>query len=407
MNYKIIAPQRIECSVKLPASKSIINRVLIINALAHKRASLVDTDLCDDCQVMQHCLTAPVNTINVGAAGTAMRFLTAFFAAQNGRHVIIDGNTRMKQRPIGTLVDALRQMGACIEYVGKTGFPPIKITGKQLTGGNINISGEVSSQFISALLMIAPTAGGMTLNIDGEMISSPYIDMTISVMKNYGIETRQEGKTIVVPAGDYTSCAMPIEGDWSAAAFWYALQALLPQSTIILNGLNDNSIQGDSAIATMMKTLGVETKFEPRHAILSSSTSALPAQISADMTATPDLVQPVAVTLCLLRIPFMLTGLKSLKIKETDRIEGLKQQLSILGYNVHCNDSSIAYDGNHTEPAGDVTVDSMGDHRMAMAMALASTRLKCLTISNAQVVTKSYPRFWEHLKNAGFKIEET
>ena len=385
-----------------------------------------------------------VTRINVGGAGTAMRFLTAFFAVQEGLMVVLDGDERMRQRPIAVLVDALRHMGAEIDYMGSEGYPPLRITGKHLTAGAITINPGVSSQYISALLMIAPLAGGMTLHLDGEPVSLPYIDMTLSLMRYHGIEARRDEHVIMVPAGHYTSKPPRIEGDWSAAAFWLALQALLPQSSITLQGLICDSVQGDSAIQEIMEPLGVavekakgietQTFFQDDDELLCDDIEAmwqalaatghtpsrplcyrggaeadvlmlsaraeagvLPEHYHRDMTATPDLVPILAVTLCLLRVPFTLVGLQTLRIKESDRVEALRQELSKLGYKVECDVSTMSYDGNHSASAGDVTLDPHGDHRMVLALALAATRHPGITIKNAEVVTKSYPNFWKQL----------
>ncbi|MBQ2563583.1 MAG: 3-phosphoshikimate 1-carboxyvinyltransferase [Muribaculaceae bacterium] len=437
MDIRLTLPASVECQVTLPASKSIANRSLIINALAASSSSC-------PAPVVSRQEHDIVTGINVGGAGTAMRFLTAFFAVQDGLMVVLDGDERMRQRPIAVLVDALRHMGAEINYMGSEGYPPLRITGKHLTAGAITINPGVSSQYISALLMIAPLAGGMTLHLDGDPVSLPYIDMTLSMMRYHGIEARRDEHAIMVPAGHYTSKPPRIEGDWSAAAFWLALQALLPQSSITLQGLSCDSVQGDSAIQEIMAPLGVavekakgietQTFFQDDDEFLCDDIEAmwqalaatghtpsrplcyrggaeadvlmlsaraeagvLPGHYHRDMTATPDLVPILAVTLCLLRVPFTLVGLQTLRIKESDRVEALRQELSKLGYKVECDVSTMSYDGNHSTPAGDVTLDPHGDHRMVLALALAATRHPGITIKNAEVVTKSYPNFWQQL----------
>ena len=438
MDIRLTLPASVECRVTLPASKSIANRSLVINALAASSSSC-------PAPVVSRPEHDIVTRINVGGAGTAMRFLTAFFAVQEGLMVVLDGDERMRQRPIAVLVDALRHMGAEIDYMGREGYPPLRITGKHLTAGTVIINPGVSSQYISALLMIAPLAGGMTLHLDGEPVSLPYIDMTLSLMRYHGIEARRDEHAIMVPAGHYTSKPPRIEGDWSAAAFWLALQALLPQSRITLQGLNCHSVQGDSAIQEIMEPLGVavekakgietQTFFQDDDELLCDDIEAmwqalvatqghtpsrplcyrggaeadvlmlsaraeagvLPEHYHRDMTATPDLVPILAVTLCLLRVPFTLVGLQTLRIKESDRVEALRQELSKLGYKVECDVSTMSYDGNHSAPAGDVTLDPHGDHRMVLALALAATRHPGITIKNAEVVTKSYPNFWQQL----------
>lgn len=408
MNCKVKIPNTLDFQVGLPVSKSLVARKLIINALAHdnKKSTTMRIDhdvvFCDDSKVMETALKSKSDYINVGDTGTAMRFLTAFFACCENRTVTLDGSERMRQRPIGLLVDTLRQMGANINYLGNEGFPPLKITGKKLNGGSISIRADVSSQFVSALLMIAPLTGGMTLTLEGEVVSRPYIDMTINLMRLYGIEVHESVKsptTIMVPAGHYAHFPLEIEGDWSAASYWFALKALLPQSHLVLSPLTNNSLQGDRAIVEMMEPLGVRAMFDENGtvALFTNKASDAPTFYERDMAATPDLVPTLAVTLCLLRIPFILTGVATLHIKESDRVEALRVELAKLGYRVECEQSTMSYDGNHTEPPHDVLIDPHGDHRIAMAMSLAATRHHGITIKDAEVVTKSYPNWWEAL----------
>lgn len=266
MDLSVEIPQVIDFNVVLPASKSITARALIITALATGDQDIAcDHACCDDTAIMAKALSSHDNFINVEGAGTAMRFLTAFFACQQGRTVTLDGDNRMRLRPIGPLVDALRLLGASIDYLGQEGCPPLMITGRQLHGGNITMRGDVSSQFISALLMIAPLAGGITLIIEGDIVSRPYIDMTMALMRQHGINVQQSAEpqvAITVPAGCYAITPLDIEGDWSAASYWFALKALLPQSRITLSPLHAGSLQGDSAIVDMMKPLGVAARFE-------------------------------------------------------------------------------------------------------------------------------------------------
>lgn len=426
MEYSLTLPARVERQVTLPVSKSISNRAMIIAALAvcgleeesgnsRSKELLSDDCLCDDIVVMWQALwgegsscdvsrkVAPCphvsrarQYINIHGAGTAMRFLTAYFAIQDGRVVTLDGDDRMRERPIGVLVEALRRMGGEIAYLGREGYPPLCINGRRLSGGSLCIDGGVSSQYASALLMIAPMAGGMTLTLEGEVVSLPYIDMTVELMRRHGIAAHREGNTITVPSGHYTSEPLPIEGDWSAAAFWFALQVLLPQSSITLRGLRHDSLQGDSAIVELMSPLGVDATFGCDTVTLSTNVVSLPKFYERNMAANPDLVPTLAVTLCLLRVPFRLTGLQTLRIKESDRVEALRQELLRLGYKVECDDRNMCYNGNYTA-TGEVALDPHGDHRMAMALALAATRHPGIIIVDAEVVTKSYPHFWEEL----------
>ena len=409
MDCKVEIPSEIDKDVALPLSKSIVARALIINALTRGADQSANVPCCDDSEVLIDALASDDDRIDVGAAGTAMRFLTAYFACQEGRTVTLDGTERMQHRPIGPLVDALRQMGASIEYLGNYGCPPLKIEGSKLHGGSLTMCGDVSSQFVSALLMISPVVGGITLTLEGEIVSRPYVDMTISLMRRRGIEVRfgsmgtrlASSTTIIVPAGHYVPIPINIEGDWSAASYWFALTALLPQSHISLSPLHQDSIQGDSAIVEMMAPLGVATSFlEDDKVVLSSDEeNLLPAFYERDMAATPDLVPTLAVTLCLLRVPYVLTGVATLRIKESDRPEALREELAKLGYGIDVCDNSLSYNGNYHEIDGEVTLYSHNDHRLAMALSLAATRHK-LVMKNAEVVSKSYPGWWEQLINA-------
>jgi len=406
MNYLITAPSAIDCHINLPASKSITNRAMIINALAHSVLDCSDDQLCDDCRRMRNALTTGQQHINVDASATAMRFLTAYFATQQGRKVVIDGNSRLRQRPIAPLVDALRSMGASINYNGHDGLPPVTVKGRRLKAQNVHVDARLSSQFVSALLLIAPVVGGFTLHIDGGIVSRPYIDMTLCMMRRHGINVECRGNCMVVPQGFYSNLEADIEGDWSAAAHWLALTALLPQSAISLSQLSPDSMQGDRAIVELMRPLGVVAQGQQHCVTLRcESGHPLPASFERDMTATPDLVPVVAVTLCMLNVPFRLTGLQSLRIKESDRIMALKQQLARLGYQLEETASTLACDGCCNPPQGTVVLDTCGDHRMAMALTLAATR-HSISINDAQVVAKSYPQFWQHIHSAGFNIQE-
>lgn len=405
MDCRVEIPSMIDKEVLLPLSKSIVARVLIINALTRGADLPANVPCCDDSEVLIEALASDDDHIDVGAAGTAMRFLTTYYACQEGRTVTLDGTERMRQRPVGPLVDALRQIGASIEYLGDEGRPPLKIEGRKLHGGALTMRGDVSSQFVSALLMIAPVVGGITLTLEGEIVSRPYIDMTISLMRCQGIEVRFDSMasstTILVPAGHYVPTPIIIEGDWSAASYWFALKALLPQSHISLSPLHQDSIQGDRTVVEMMAPLGVAARFlEDDEVVLSSDEeNLLPDFYERDMAATPDLVPTLVVTLCLLRVPFTLTGVATLRLKESDRLESLREELSQLGYSIDVNYSSLSYNGNYTEIEGEVTLSPHGDHRLAMALSLAATRHK-IVIKNAEVVNKSYPGWWEQLINA-------
>ncbi|MCI6748930.1 MAG: 3-phosphoshikimate 1-carboxyvinyltransferase [Bacteroidales bacterium] len=409
MNYRIIAPRRIEGEIDLPASKSISNRVLLLNALCATPGRLSNLAQCDDTDAVLSALAQPdASEVNIGAAGTAMRFLTAYFATREGREVVIDGTERMRQRPIGVLVDALRQLGADIEYVEAEGYPPLKITGTRLHGGALTVSGSVSSQYITAILLIAPVIGGITLTIEGEIISRPYIDMTLALMARYGVKAEWRENVIHVPAGEYTALDFTVEADWSAASYWWAMQAIVPQSRITLKGLEPQSLQGDSRIAELMSQMGVTGNWCGRYLDLRSNGGVgCCCSTFADLSGTPDIAQTLVVMLCLMGRPFRITGLRTLRIKETDRLEALRTELRKLGYVVKVEgDDAISWHFETTAAEASPHICTYHDHRMAMAFAPAAIRFPGLIIDDAQVVSKSYPLFWEHLRQAGFKIEE-
>ena len=409
MNYRIIAPRRIEGEIDLPASKSISNRVLLLNALCATPGRLSNLAQCDDTDAVLSALAQPdASEVNIGAAGAAMRFLTAYFATREGREVVIDGTERMRQRPIGVLVDALRQLGADIEYVKAEGYPPLKITGKRLHGGVLTVSGSVSSQYITAILLIAPVIGGIALTIEGEIMSRPYIDMTLALMDRYGVKAEWRENVIHVPAGEYTALDFKVEADWSAASYWWAMQAIVPQSRITLKGLETQSLQGDSRIAELMSQMGVTGNWCGRYLDLRSNGGVgCCCSTFADLSGTPDIAQTLVVMLCLMGRPFRITGLRTLRIKETDRLEALRTELRKLGYVVKVEgDDAISWHFETTAAEASPHISTYHDHRMAMAFAPAAIRFPGLIIDDAQVVSKSYPLFWEHLRQAGFKIEE-
>ena len=409
MKLQLTAPAKADACIELPASKSITNRALLISALCDGGPQVLNPALCDDTAVMIDALTRQEGgIINVGAAGTAMRFLTAYFATRPGATVTLDGDERMRQRPISPLVDALRSMGADIEYLGVEAFPPLSINGKELRGGDVTMPGGVSSQFISAVMMILPIAGGGTIHITGDIVSAPYIHMTAEVMRNMGAQVDVAGDTISV-GGNYSGDCCMVEGDWSAAAPWYAIAALLPQSQLTLKGLETSSIQGDARLAQIAAQLGIITHDGPQGVTLDTSHFiGCCCSAFADMSGTPDLAMSWAVLLCLLERSFRMTGVRTLRLKESDRIEALREGLQRLGYVLKVeSEDAISWYGERTaitqEPP---VIDTHGDHRLAMAFAPAAVRFPGLIINDAHVVSKSYPAFWRHLEKAGFTITE-
>lgn len=406
MRYKLSAPSVVKTTIQLPASKSISNRALIINALARGTTPPCNLSDCDDTLVMIKALAENNETIDIMAAGTAMRFLTAYLSTVQGTH-ILTGTERMQQRPIQILVNALRELGAQIDYAGKEGFPPLRIHGTELKGNELTLKGNVSSQYISALLMIGPVLkNGLRLHLTGEIISLPYINLTLQLMKEFGAKAAwTSGNSIEVAPQPYTPVSFMVESDWSAASYWYQIAALSEQAEIELMGLFRNSYQGDSHGAEVFSRLGITTEFTHEGVLLKKS-NRLVEQLNEDFVDIPDLAQTFAVTCCLLGIPFRFTGLQSLKIKETDRIFALKTELRKLGYLLQdVQDSILIWDGERCQPEAQPVIQTYEDHRMAMAFAPAALRFPEMRIAEPQVVTKSYPTYWENLQQAGFGIE--
>ena len=406
MRYQLTAPSQVKATIQLPASKSISNRALIIHALSRGEDVPANLSDCDDTQVMIRALREDSEMIDIHAAGTAMRFLTAYLSATPGTHTLT-GTARMQQRPIRILVDALRELGAQIDYAGNEGFPPLRIRGKALSGNRITLKGNVSSQYISALLMIGPAlTNGLELRLTGEIISRPYIDLTLQLMKEFGaVAGWTSGSSIRVEPRPYRSVPFTVESDWSAASYWYQIAALMPEAEIELTGLFPHSYQGDSRGAEIFGKIGVQTHYTEAGVRLVKEGDR-PARLDEDLVEMPDLAQTFVVTCALLGIPFRFTGLQTLKIKETDRIAALKAELAKLGYVLHDeNDSILSWDGERCEPQAVPVIKTYEDHRMAMAFAPAALCYPHLLIAEPQVVSKSYPAYWDDLKKAGFRIE--
>ena len=407
MELQLTAAERVKATIVLPTSKSISNRALLIAALCGDEAQVMRPALCDDTAVMVEALSRTRGgDINVGAAGTAMRFLTAYFATREGMTVTLDGVERMRQRPIGPLVEALRSLGARIDYLGEEGFPPLRIHGTALHGGDVVMPGGVSSQFVSAMMMIMPAIGGGTIQMTGDIVSMPYIHMTAAVMRDMGVSVDLTGNVITMGNG-YTGNDYVVEGDWSAAAPWYALAALLPQSSLTLEGLNADSIQGDARLVDLGQKLGIASRFDARGVTLDTSHFiGCCCSSFSDMSATPDLVPSWVVLLCLLERSFRMTGVRTLHLKESDRVEALREELAKLGYVLKIeSEDAISWYGERCpitqEPP---VIDTHGDHRLAMAFAPAAVRFPGLIVKDAEVVSKSYPAYWRHLEQCRFTV---
>jgi len=414
VKYRLTAPDRINQTICLPASKSISNRALIIYALSGGEHVPENLSNCDDTEVIINALRHMPDEINIKAAGTAMRFMTAYLSVKPGTHVLT-GTERMKHRPIGVLVNALKALGANIEYTAEEGYPPLRITGSTLKGGELGVPGNISSQYISALLMIGPMLSeGLTLQLTGDIISRPYIDLTLWMMREFGADAEwTSGDTITVKPKPYISREYFIENDWSGASYWYEMMALSkdPTSEIKLTGLMDGSKQGDSVTRYIFSLLGVKTIFEtkqegiPQTVTLKQSGRSVP-RLDYDFVNSPDLAQTFVVTCAAKNIPFRFTGLQTLKIKETDRIDAMKREMRKLGYMINDkNDNELYWDGERCEPSMELGIDTYEDHRMALAFAPYAFATDGLIINNPNVVTKSYPLFWKDIQKVGVTIQ--
>lgn len=401
MKVKVTAPNEIrQCTIVLPPSKSIANRVLIMSALNGIPPSKVlrqpVTELCDDIRVVVEMLQSKDPTVDVGAAGTAMRFATAFLAVSKGSKTIT-GTARLQERPIGILVDALRLLGADIEYLGKTGYPPLKIKGNpEMQGGTISLDGSVSSQFISALLMIAPVLrNGLVLKLKGQVVSVPYINITIGLMKRFGATVGWMSKdTIAVSHGyNYTDRDgfVQVESDWTAASYWYEIASIANlDNPFKLPGLMADSLQGDKVCDSIYKLIS-------QYRLAGS-------MLEYDFKDCPDLVQTVVVTCCMEGIPFHFTGLRTLRIKETDRILALQTELTKLGYYLETSDDAMTWNGRFESVGVVPPIATYNDHRMAMAFAPCALKFENIIIEDPSVVNKSYPTYWSDLEKAGFVL---
>lgn len=478
MDIKISGPKTIDVNAGLPASKSISNRMLVIRELSGGKINVKNLSDCDDTFVMERALktihdAVPINkagapaskndtpvinagapvTIDIMAAGTSMRFLTALLSTMPA-DVIITGTERMLHRPIGILVDALRSLGANIDYVGEDGFPPLRIKGGNLRGGAIEMRGDVSSQYISAVMMIAPVMrDGLTLKISGALASRPYMEMTAGLMRMFGAKVVEkqdaDGLYIIVKAGGYAAnvgehhtnqatdkpvnevehnneTEYSVESDWSAASYWYEMLALAQKGTVRLKGLSRPSLQGDAVVSRLFEPLGVKTEFGNNEALLTKTERTID-YYEADLNTCPDLAQTMVATCCAMGVRFRFDGLQSLRIKETDRLTALRQELEKLGFVIKEAEGRVLYwDGerknaasaakNAASAAKDVPsaaqnavppirIATYKDHRMAMCLAPLSMTGAEMIIQDAGVVSKSYPAFWTELENAGFEIE--
>ncbi len=400
------SPVATQSAIVISGSKSESNRLLLLKAL-HPNIQIRNLSNSDDSQVMQDALKSESKVVDIHHAGTAMRFLTAYFAIQEGREITLTGSSRMKERPIKILVDALNSLGANISYLENQGFPPLRIKGKKLTNNKISILANTSSQYITALLLIgSKLENGIELTLEGEITSIPYINMTLSLLNEIGISTSFEENTIrVLPTPQSQQpITLTVESDWSSASYFYSIVALSEEGTSIkLSSYKKNSLQGDSVLAEMYKSFGVETLYEGDAVNLKKVSRALPS-INFDLIKSPDIAQTIAVTAFGLGLKCDLYGLHTLKIKETDRLLALKAEIEKLGGTVEVTDKSLhlaSFSGAFKQ----VAINTYNDHRMAMAFAPLALKTSIM-IKDAEVVSKSYPDFWDHLKAIGFQISQ-
>ena len=395
--------------IKLPSSKSISNRILIINALSYSAYPVKNLSDCDDSMVMNQVLESNTNRFNIGHAGTAMRFLTAYLSQIVGEWHLT-GSKRMQQRPISILVDALRKMGAQIEYTGAEGFPPLKITGTALKGGILEMDGSISSQYISALLMIAPTVqGGLTLRLMNRITSRSYLEMTLHLMKKFGIKYQWEGNEIRIREQMYKPISYTVEADWSGASYWYAMAVLSGPCDLYLKGLCLNSLQGDAILAEWFEHyFGIKSRQDGDSVRLTKNKEVVLKRLDLNFIENPDIAQTFVVLAIGKKLPFHFSGLKTLKIKETDRIAALKNECAKLGVALtEPAEGELAWDGtiNETLVQKEPVIATYEDHRMAMAFAPVAIFSGSVRIEDAMVVTKSYPSFYDDLRKVGFAVE--
>ncbi len=407
MNLKLHKASSINHStIHLPGSKSISNRILIIKALSGLDFTIKNSSDSDDTKHLNEALESYKNSnlINVGHAGTDMRFLTAFLSLKNGSYELT-GSDRLQQRPVKDLVEVLKTLGADISYKNKEGYPPLLISGKQLSGGKVEISGSVSSQFITALLLVAPYfTNGLELTIIGDLVSKPYVNMTIELMKEFGASVIwKDHKICVQPVPyTYTKKEFLVESDWSAASYYYSIVALSKLNTSLsINGLFQKSLQADSVCAEIYKNFGVTTSYSENEITITKSTTVSKSELEYNFIECPDIAQTVVCTNIGLQIPFTFTGLQTLKVKETDRIVALKNEFAKFGIELVVSDNSIQWLVTKSLNNSNVSIATYNDHRMAMSFATLSVLLDEVIIEDANVVSKSYPLFWEHLKCIG------
>lgn len=393
-------------SIRINGSKSESNRLLILSHLYSKQARINSISNSNDTQLLKNALACKSQQINVGDAGTSMRFLTALLAVKGEGEYFLSGSKRMHQRPIGVLVDALIELGAKISYDGKKGYPPLKIVPAHLAGGPLRINGSISSQFISALMMIGPSMEkGLHLFLEGEIVSRPYLALTASLMKEMGFSLTLTNNEIIIKSADSVSFnEIDVEADWSSASYYYSLAALSKYSKIILSGLKENSLQGDSVVRNLFQKLGVKSTFNDGMLILEKTRMEPIEFLEFDLIECPDLAQTIAVSLVAMQVSAKIRGLQTLKIKETDRLVALKKELEKTGAKIEIDEDSLTILSGMGDTKDGLIFETYDDHRMAMSLAPLALKAP-VSIKKPQVVRKSYPNFWKDLEVLGFNID--
>lgn len=401
-------PQHSTPVIELPYSKSEANRLLIAQTLSEEKFEVEVLSNAKDTQILIGTLSSSATEINVGMAGTAFRFLTAYYALQMGQERVLTGDERMKERPIGILVDQLKMLGAEISYLGKQGYPPLRIKGKQLLGTALTVEASISSQYITALLLIAPKLkGGLQLQLKGELVSLPYIDLTLALQRKLGVDTIRKGNRIVVKEGDYFSkTPIAIERDWSSAAFFYQLVAFSGKS-LRLNGVVKDSLQGDKACSAIFKSLGVETVFDGKGATLNPISIENTHELTLDLKDTPDLIPSVVVCASQLIAKTTIIGTQTLYLKESDRVEALKKELNKVGVQIIEIDRTTIQVRRSTllqKKDEEIHFSSYNDHRMAMCLAPMVCLFQKISLDSLSVVEKSFPFYWRELEKLGITV---
>lgn len=398
--------KHLQADITITGSKSESNRSLLLAAL-YPNITIENLSNSDDAEVMEKGLKITKGTVDIHHAGTAMRFLTGYFASQEGKEVLLTGSKRMTERPVEILVNALKTLGADISYIQDQGYPPLKIKGKRIVKDKVSLPANVSSQYISSLLLIASSlANGLELELVGKITSVPYIKMTLGLLEEIGVKSSFEGNTIkVFPQGQVEPTTLVVESDWSSASYFYGVVALAePGTEITLSAYRKESLQGDSVLSKIYTAFGVETSFEKNKIRLRKTDNEIADAHEIDLANAPDIAQTIAVTCFGLGIGCHLTGLHTLKIKETDRLEALYTELSKLGAPISVTDRTLTLSPS-TNIKADIAIDTYNDHRMAMAFAPLAMRTS-LFVNDAEVVSKSYPDFWKDLKQLHFTIKE-